>query len=199
MTFQQTTSSDAARLFSWLAIAALVATVMVLPADLSAELATVQDMENVGHNWLTQTVGVRGDWAGVSDPQIIGTHEIRENGQLLARVYDVAPRGYVLVPALKEMPPVKIYSDESNWSDSPEFGVGQLIREELIERMEAFASTYGSVAEAQPAGGGVFDPVHKEAWSQYSVTTKEFRAAAALGAEAEGGPLLTSSWHQRAP
>jgi len=182
-----------------IAVVVLAVMFLVSPGQVSAELATSQEMTQVGQNWATLTGRTHDGWAGESDPRITGVHEIYDDDLLLARVYDIAPQGYVLVPALKEMPPVMMYSDESNWSDADDFGPGQMIREVIKSRMEAFASVYGSVTAAQPSGDGLFDASQKESWSKFAVTEREFRTDVSLSAEASNGPLLTSSWSQGYP
>jgi hypothetical protein len=165
-----------------------------------AEVATAQEMDNVARNWVAEMTSKKGAWAGETNPTVVGVHEINQDGMLLARFYDLSPRGYVVVPVLKEMGPVKVYSDESNLDESQEGGMIQLLKEVLSERMELYLQVYGDLNAKQPSAGEVlFDRSQKAGWDRLAVAVKDFRVDQALSVQAEGGPLLTSSWHQRAP
>ena len=57
----------------------------------------------------------RGAWAGSTEPKIVDVQQIiADDGEtLLGHYFSVAPRGYVVVPVLKELPPIKVYSEVS--------------------------------------------------------------------------------------
>ena len=181
-------------------LAAAFVLIATLAISGSAELATSTEMREVAENWSSEIVARTGAWAGSTNPSIVSQTEIRsDDGRLLARYYNLEPQGYVVVPVLREMPPVKMYSDESNLGPEQEGTVIQLLREVLEARMVAFESLYGDVSAVQPASGGLFDASPKVEWARLAVTSKDFRPETAQGIEAEGGPLLTSNWHQGAP
>ena len=138
---------------TWLLSAAALVLLFLLMPSAKAELATPQEMEQVCQNWLTQMTHERGAWAGTADPEITQADEIRSDGVLLARYYSISPRGFVVVPVLKEMMPVKAYSDESILDERQEGGFLQLLREMLSERLELYAGIYGSLDAAQPKVG----------------------------------------------
>jgi hypothetical protein len=181
---------------------AFILTALIVLAALTsssrAEQATRTEMDRVGQNWLTEKTAQLGDWAGTNDPQIISSRELRYEGRLLARIYDIAPRGYIVVPVLKEMTPVKMYSDEANLDAAQEDGPMLMLKEILSAQMDAYEQTYGSLDYVQQ-GEGVFDPTQKVEWDRYAVAEKEFRVSASMDALAQGGPLTTTSWHQRFP
>ena len=70
----------------------------------------------VGQNWATQIVHATGDWAGESQPEIAAVRDITVNDTLLAHVFRISPVGYIVVPVLKELPPVKAYSEVSGFN-----------------------------------------------------------------------------------
>jgi len=186
---------------SWL-IAALVIIVLsfLLIPTARAELATDLEMSNVAQNWVAEMTAKRSQWAGDSNPTLGVAHDLYHEGVLVGRYYDVSPRGYVLVPALKELNPVKLYSDESNMGPSQEGGMLLMIKESLYERMQLHAQFYGSYAASQPIGGQqLFDASNKTEWDRLAVSTARFRTDQALSTMSEGVPLLTVSWHQSAP
>ena len=169
-------------------------------AAVKAELATEQEMANVSANFVTETVARTGKWAGQSAPSLGAMHELRYQGILVARYYDVLPQGYVLVPILKQTTPIKAYSDESNLGADQESGFTAMVAEVLYQQMQSYEEVYGSLTVAPTVGGPqLFDPSHRASWDRLAVSSREFRASAAMGVASQGGPLLTSSWHQSAP
>jgi len=175
---------------------------MITPS-VKAELATAVEMQQVCQNWLTEMVNIRGNWAGETNPEIIAMNEIYSGDTLVARYYSVSPRGFVVVPALKEMTPVKVYSDESNLDGDQENGIIALLRETLSSRMNLYASQFGSLEAAQPENDiAVFGQGQRTLWDKYSVSTEVFAAKTDINkslAVDDAGPLLTSSWHQGDP
>jgi len=98
----------------------IVALLAICVPSAYAVVPSAQEMEQVCENWLTSTVYQKGEWAGSASPVIVETTEIRVGDTLLARYYSVEPRGFVLVPALKELGPVKAYSDRYDLDDRQE-------------------------------------------------------------------------------
>ncbi|MBN1212211.1 MAG: C10 family peptidase [candidate division Zixibacteria bacterium] len=186
----------------------LFSLVIVLSLILSSphargELADAGEMNLVCENWLSQIVFLKGTWAGVTEPEIIRVDELFSGDTLLARIYGIAPRGFVVVPVLKEMTPVKAYSDESNLDADQEDGFLQLLRDVLSSRMSLYAERFGSLEAVQSIDDfAVFGRGQKQLWDKYAVGTDEFSAktnSLQSLAVTDAGPLLTSSWHQRAP
>jgi len=176
---------------------------MLSTRPIMAELASPEEMEQVCQNWLTEVVYERGSWAGEDAPEVVGTNEIRSDGILLARYYDIKPSGFVVVPVLKAMMPIKAYSDESILNQDQEGGFLLLLQEVLRDRMQLYADQYGSLDAPQPPGGeAVFGRGQRELWDTYTVPSQQFRDnLASLRRQPldEAGPLLISSWHQRIP
>ena len=168
-----------------------------------AERATQQEMELVCQNWLSYMVHQKGAWAGESRPQIVDVEEIVENNTLLARCFSISPGGFVVVPVLKELPPVKAYSEKYRLDVDEDGGFAQLLREVLLNRIRLFTRLYGSLDALQPPTGDVFlGRVHRIEWNRFSKSDEEFRNDLTKGKFdplTEAGPLLTTSWHQYVP
>jgi hypothetical protein len=94
--------------------AVMAVAALFLPASSRAETATTDEMTQVCENWLSYMVEQAGDWAGVQNPQIDNAQDIVINDTLVGRFYSIRPTGYVIVPVLKELAPVKAYSDENS-------------------------------------------------------------------------------------
>jgi hypothetical protein len=168
-----------------------------------AERATPEEMEGVCQNWLSYMVYQRGAWAGETRPQIVGTDEILEGDTVLARCFSITPRGFVVVPILKELPPIQAYSDEYGLDMNQTVGFPQLLREVLLDRIRLYAKIYGSLDAVQPPTGDVLlGRGHKMEWNRFLKNQQEFETDLREGKFkplTEVGPLLTTSWHQRAP
>jgi len=185
---------------SWMTVLSLVFVLVIsLSGSVTAELATQPEARLVADNFLSQMIYQKNTWAGDDSPQVAEVHEIYAGDTLVAWSFDIEPKGFILVSALKEMNPVIAYSDESNLDESLEGGPLSMMREMLASRVTAFAQTYGSLDAVQPTGAGVFDQSQREAWDRLAVTPDEFELAFDKAAMAQGGPLLTTYWHQRAP
>jgi len=175
--------------------------VLAFAVPASAELATDGEMENVCQNWLSYIVSATGDWAGSTHPEIIETRDIIENDTLLARYFGIAPGGYIIVPALKELAPVKAYTDEYSLDIDEPGGFALMLREVLSDRMRLFADVYGSLEVSQPQSDKpLFDNINREKWNQLAVSIEQFAAdKSANETLEEAGPLLKTAWHQNAP
>ena len=160
-------------------------------------------MHQVCQNWLSYCASQPGGWAGSTSPSISGFEDITANDTVLARCFSVAPVGFVIVPILKELSPVKAYSDESNLKVSDTLGMAQLLREMLHARVALYVDTYGALEQSQPSSGPVLlDRKHRAAWDDLAVSSKDFSSSLSLGvagSRVSGGPLLTTSWHQGWP
>ena len=176
---------------------------LLIATAVRAELSDTEEMRQVCENWLSYCASQPGAWAGSTKPSITGSEDILANDTLIARCYHIAPRGFVIVPVLKELPPVKAYSDESNLNPSDTVGLAGLIREVLHHRTSLYVTAFGSLEASQPTDQEVLlDRRHRDSWDLMSVSSKEFTSSRALdvmGGRATGGPLLTTVWHQGWP
>jgi hypothetical protein len=129
--------------------------------------------------------------------------EIVENDTLVGYYFPVSPSGYIAVPILKELPPIKAYSEKYSLDLGEKGGIPALLREVLLRLERLYIETYGSLDALQPTEGPVlFGKKHKLEWNRYLMSEEQFKAdliegklPILLGA----GPLLTTSWHQEDP
>ena len=154
---------------------------------ISVRLATPTQMETVSLNWLGQFVATHGSWANTSSPTIGQAEEITKDGVLLARYYEVEPDGFVVVPVMMDLPPVKMYSETGSLNLTDTDGPVQMLRDLLLDRYLYLDDN------PQAASTSVLDQ-----WQRLSVTSRDFRPDQSLSVQ-EAGPLLTSSWHQNGP
>jgi hypothetical protein len=183
---------------SFLCIALLIFTA----GNLHATVATQIESERVSENWLTYVVNQTGDWAGETYPDIASIEDVLENGRLIGRCCHIDPVGYILVPIIKELPPIKLYSEDCN-IDFDQPGLAQMIKEILIHRLNLYLEHYGSLEATQDSKDyQIFSESHRKEWDQYLKSPSEFMADFGKGTLADMqsvGPLLTSLWHQDWP
>ena len=191
------------RVFIVLALSVAFLFCFLPPEESQAERATRAEMELVCQNWLSYMVYQKGAWAGDTRPQIAKVDEIIEGDTILARCFSIAPYGYVVVPILKELPPIQAYSEEYGLDVNEGAGFPQLLREFLLDRIRLYAKVYGSLDAVQPPTGDMLlGRGHKVEWNRFLKSDQEFQADLRQGKFqrlTEVGPLLTTSWHQRAP
>jgi len=165
-----------------------------------AEVATSEEMRLVCENWLSYIVHETGSWAGSKDPHIESVDEIIGDGGVLALNFTIAPNGHVVVPILKELPPIKAYSEKCTLIVDHDVGFPQLMRDALSILIQTFIDTYGSIYASQPLKGEVlFDRANRREWDYYLVDCLYFDANVQIGPIGREGPLLTSKWHQNSP
>ncbi|MEZ4652079.1 MAG: C10 family peptidase [Candidatus Eisenbacteria bacterium] len=148
-------------------------------------------------NWLSVIVHERGGWGGSDEPTVADVTYLRDGATMLAGVYAIQPAGFVVVPALRELPPVKAHSDVG--SLTPEFADGllEVLRLELANRVAAYRARFGSL-EVEPGADEEWVRRDHLAWEALAQDPSQFRVSR-WGAAEEHGPLLTSEWHQGEP
>jgi parallel beta-helix repeat protein len=176
---------------------------MVLAApQADAELATEAEATMVAGNWATYVAQATGGWGGAERPVIAGRTQIVVGDTLLGWVFDLEPSGHVVVPAIKELPPVKSYSDRCGMRVGDPDGYGRLIEEVLADRIRTLVAAYGSMEATAPMRGG--EPLgaeHRAEWDRFTLPPERFeeQLGGRLEPLTEVGPLLTTAWHQAAP
>jgi hypothetical protein len=188
-----------------LAIAALVMFLITPLAGrgVHGEIGTMDEARQVCQNWLKYMISQRGAWAGDVSPEIIGSYEIMENDTVLGYYFTISPSGYIVVPVLKELPPIKAYSEKYSLDIEETQGILSLLKNVLHSRIRLYTKTYGSLDAVQPSTGDVLlGRGHKVAWKKFLKSAKGFEAdlmRGVLPSLTEAGPLLTTSWYQGSP
>jgi len=181
----------------------LAAALVILVSGLArAEVATQAEAERVCRNWLSYLTIQKGGWAGETAPHVTEMRELYAGDTLLARCFAISPKGHVVVPVLKQLPPIQVYSDESDFDVDQTIGITQLVREQLAHRLRTFRRAYGSLEAARPLPGEpALGEKHAREWNAFSAEPEQFAEGMAREAEPlrDVGPLLTTAWHQDSP
>jgi len=183
-------------------VLAVALAVVLFPGFSMAELATPAEMRQVAVNWRTTMVAVQGNWAGSTDPQVRASRDISDSdGRMIARCFDIDPDGYIVVPVLKELPPIQACSEEGTLNLEGNTYDG-IIRDLVADRLDAFEAAYGSLDASQPAAGeAILGRNYRAKWDRYAVDSKSFTdRVASEQLEVTGiDPLIQTEWHQGAP
>ncbi|MFH1699601.1 MAG: C10 family peptidase [Candidatus Zixiibacteriota bacterium] len=168
-----------------------------------ATIATENEMDQVCKNWLSQVVKELGSWGGSLYPEIENSQDIIENDTLLGRYYSISPSGFIVVPALRELAPVKAYSEETSLNiNEDDGGMSLMFRQVLKSRMDIYTEIYGSLETTQTGTEPLFDRKNEQAWNEFTVSEKDFNQTmnkGLLGTTSTVGPLLSTVWHQSYP
>ncbi len=179
--------------------------ILLFSSQLSlAEQATISEMDNVCQNWILLSANIDQSWRVTDSQMITSIENIEESGLLLGRIYNLSPDGFIVVPALKELPPVMAYSDKFSLGPEQKQGMWALIKDVLNGRMINFVEAYGDIETVlQTRGDNLPGQKQRDLWDRYSLDQKEFASRLKSGAFVERsesvGPLLTTAWHQGYP
>ncbi len=174
----------------------------VLAMSSLAEVATYDEARQVCSNWLTYMTLQKGEWAGSSNPQIVDMREINMDGRLMGRCFVIAPSGYVVVPIIKELPPIKVCSETSELNPDDIDGFAYMLKQALDYSLRMYVEFYGSLDAVQPDKGEVLlGREHRRQWDRFLMEKEAFIADLTGSKEvmAEYGPLLSSQWDQGDP
>jgi len=180
----------------------LILFVLTMPA-VFGETATQEEMALVSRNWLSYMVSLKGGWGNSPSPVIGRVQDIIVNDTLLGRCYEVEPSGYIVVPILKELAPIKAYSEDSRIDFNDSDGFAAMLKEVLQDRVRLYVDAYGNMEVPQPANGKtLYGSEQRAAWDKYLLSPQSFDEILKKGSlkmEGDLGPLLTTTWHQGAP
>ncbi len=201
--------------YPFLTIIALSITALLSPGQTAAELVSRQDMDQVSQTWLALMSEEPDGWGGSRDPRVAAVSELEDEFGLLARVFHADPEGFIIVPVIRELPPVQAYSTTGSLDVTETDGFVQLLREVLRSRLDRFVELHGSLDARgpEPAGpqrprgdsGSRFmegEPNHRATWGLLLQGAEQVRAChkdVQNRSTIMIGPLMTTSWHQNAP
>ncbi len=164
---------------------AAVSFAMTVDEDVSAVVA---------QNWVRYVMHQQGDWGISETATVLVDTPFQQSGKTLAYLYRIAPRGYVVVPAYRELSPVVAYSETTRLSTREEGGFFNLLQETLVDRIAGLPKPSGDTK------GGDGRSAHP-AWDYLSLPPDEFEIwLNDEDPEWDGsGPMLETQWEQGWP
>ena len=184
-------------------LAVFILIYFIVGQPLIAEMAKESEARLVCENWLSFAKFQNDDWLDSENPKILDVIDIKVNDTLLGRCYNIEPTGFVIVPVLKEMPPITVSSDIGHLDDfTGEHGPAALIRDLLAHRIRLFTAVHGSLDEVESAKSRqIFSTEHRAQWDDYLLDEASFKSVmlAEKSDDKDIGPLTTTHWDQGEP
>jgi hypothetical protein len=129
----------------------------------------------------------------------VASERVMIQGDLVAVAHQLEPAGYVLVPMLKELPPVKAFSASHRFS-SAAGSLGRVIAEELHSIGIALREVT-TAPDSKVTAADLFDPANRRMWGRLSVDPETFGKSLHLGNKGREYlmPIVTAQWGQGWP
>ncbi len=161
------------------------------------------ECQRVCLNWLSQIILENGSWAGEVSPKLVNAEKMLVGDTVLAIVYSISPTGYVVVSALRELPPVVACSEWSVFEPDDRDGFAAMVREVLVHHVRLYAKAFGDLNAVQEGKDiQLFDQSNFAEWDRLGVSNEVFLSDYSKGSYAPletVGPLVTSYWDQGYP
>ena len=146
------------------------------------------DANLICNNWIDSIVSSQGSWADSNLPQIMSSSGIYINDVLVGYRFDIEPSGYVVVPSINELAPVKSWSDTGFFNDN---GFSAFVIDNLYQRVKiATQLTANQKLRAFPDAILNYN-------SHKTFSERDFKPA--RDEMNRYGPLLETEWHQDFP
>jgi predicted outer membrane repeat protein len=171
---------------------------LLMTTRVQADPANLQEMRQVCRSWLDHRVGVQGDWSGSRVPEIAGEQPITQGDEVLGLAFRIAPQGFILVPAAKELCPVWFFSETGSLDFTTENVAADVLRGRLA-LASAIAAEKTAIADPRQRGLAVVaSENNRSRWARMTETSSEWMNE--HDKKAGGiGPLLSTTWHQGPP
>ncbi len=175
--------------------------ILIFPDWLYVSQADAIEMRSACQNWLALNVAEKGNWAGSNAPIISEVKEIFAENMILAHYYEISPNGFVIVPVLKELPPIMVSSDNCRIDFTESGGILYLIKDVLYDRVNRFKEAFGNLDYSPDYSQLKSEYSFARVWDDYLLDKKSFleRYNSEGISRATVGPLLTTAWHQGFP
>jgi len=165
---------------------------VTLLAGAAAAAPVSQDTaRQVARNWVSDIIRHRGSWYGAPPPTFVDEGALAAGDTVLAWVFRVAPRGYVVVSGRRELSPVAATSESTHLPSREPGGFFDMLAGALALRVRA--------VDAADAAGHPRPP--HPAWERYGLNEAAFLARQLADPDelTGAGPMLETAWHQGWP
>ncbi len=136
-----------------------------------------EEAAEIARRWAGSVAAHQGDWAGAAAPTVGGIEPLREDGVLLGWRCRMVPDGWVIVPARRELAPVKACAEHGDGG-----GLAGLVLDDLHDRVAYLGRVAADARSPHPG------------WARLLSSSPAAKSAAETV-----GPLLTTRWHQGWP
>ena len=171
---------------------------LCLTTRVHADPASPQEMRQVCRAWLDHRVAAQGGWSGSPVPEITGEQPITQGDDVLGYAFQVAPQGFILVPAHKELCPVWFFSETGALDITTDNVAAQVLRGRLAMTTEIATGKAGSSNRGQRELVAAAGVKNRSRWAEMTVNSAAWVTEHTQPAEGLG-PLLSTAWHQGPP
>ncbi len=181
----------------WLRIVAVIGILVIAgtTAPALARIVTREEARVVAQHWTEVITAINGNWAGSTTPFVGDVRELDYEGRTVGYLCSVEPRGFVVVPLLKGLAPVRVYSDESDLDPAAVGGPSDLVRGRMAMVLDEIEKALGPIEHVRARDlAEILDVEYSSAWESLLAgsggMTRDYQ---------EGEVLVTSIWNQFPP
>jgi hypothetical protein len=171
---------------------------LFLLAPARAETASRSEMRAVCRAWLDHRVTAQGSWSGSRVPEIAEEQAVTRGQELLGVAYRIAPLGFILVPAHKELCPILFFCETASLDFTSQEVPAQVLRGRLALATELVEGKAGLSAPSRADLVSSASERNRSLWAQMTERGSPWPSQH-NGPAAGVGPLLSTAWHQGAP
>lgn len=188
----------------YILISAVALSVLLWPAQTSAQLVTSDRARAVAENYITLIIESNGSWGGSPTASVGSIDELRREGRLLGYWCHVEPAGHIVVSLHKALAPVKASSE--TWDSDPgcNADIIDVIKYKIEQEHDFIEENIGPVATAPVDEVARFCEIsYRDVWTLLDRDAGGFEQSQVLAGAAtnyqEGGVMLSTSWNQTDP
>ena len=186
--------------------------VLCVPGFTQVTPVSSEEAATVAGNWQMLGQELHWGWEGVHAPKALSVKTLERSGEIIGYWFETGDKGYIVVPAYRELPPITAYSTESRLKATDEDGFAGLLKDVLINKGKLVQAVLDPAApEPQRLLRGDIDEYRRQ-WSAYLADYTTFtrfvdeqnRQLIPGGGRGRYStdditPLLTTSWDQGNP
>lgn len=183
---------------------AILLVIVLFTGTARAEIALIDDVQNVAESWLRIIVQEKGHWSGSTHPQIAEIKELKRGNRILGYYVQVEPLGFMVVSIYMELAPIKVYSVMGAFDPDLETGLSGFTKDALTRVLDRLEDKLGSKRSAISEDiGDVLEINYRQAWTELSTSMGKDGGMSLdqipLTNYKGGQVLLTTEWNQDPP
>ncbi|MBT4835665.1 hypothetical protein HON86_03585 [Candidatus Woesearchaeota archaeon] len=149
-----------------------------------ADNISFDNAEIICTSWLETIISQQGNWNEQENPSIKSSTKLYNKNLLVGYIFHIDPSGYVIIPSINELSPIK------SWSETGSF---QKIEEYVIENLYQRVNLSLELTKEQKLAA------FPKANINYLLHSQLLYGKLELEKNEHFGPLLTTTWHQDYP
>lgn len=180
----------------------LALAIVLLSLTSSARVVTQNEAASAAENWVQVVIESHGTWGLGESASVLTLAPFVVNGRTVGYVADISPDGFIILNAMKELPPIQGYATKGHFDpDCPE-GATDIFRQTMSQStdyLRQLADSAGKDAETDV----VMPSSNPDSWHSLlhaaSTLSKDFSSASGRDDYIEGRVMLECVWSQIPP